>query len=146
MNKTTIIKPYKWSCWDFQVFKRGDEYAFIVTEHKWATLSIDGDYKLIPVDQHKLLAPLYKGIEDNSQYKSGLYFSIDKPVAIEEAEGGYITVEFINRDLMLEYNNLEQQDNNSDLCEMELLFEMGFEETDIEPTVIKFTQRKDADE
>ena len=63
MSEETEIRPYKWSCWDFQIFMREQEddygnltkeFAFITTEHKWVTLAIDGDYALVPLEQHKL--------------------------------------------------------------------------------------------
>ena len=153
----TQIRPYKWSCWDLQMFKREreddygnltEEYAYVTTEHKWVTLAIDGDYTLVPLDRHKLLAPLFEGIETNS---TQLYFVVDGLCGVDEADGGYIDVEFPDQHVRTEYATLQKRINeNHELCEAEMLMEMGFKEfedkmdnsSDITRTVISFQQRK----
>ena len=146
----TQIRPYKWSAWDFELFSRDQngetEYAFITTEHKWVSLAIDGDYTLVPIEQHKLLAPLFEGITASTD----MYFVIDGVAGVDEADGGYIDMEFSEQHLKTEYATLQKLDNNYDLCESEILFEMGFKEyedkmemsDDYTRTVIKFNQRK----
>ena len=151
----TQIRPYKWSCWDLQMFKREREddygnlmveYAYVTTEHKWVTLAIDGDYALVPLEQHKLLAPLFGEIE-NTQ----LHFVVDGLCGVDEADGGYIDVEFPDQHVKTEYATLMKRINeNHDLCEAEMLMEMGFKEfedrmaisSDYTRTVISFQQRK----
>lgn len=147
-----LIRPYKWSCWDFQIFMRErvnntKEFAYITTEHKWVTLAIeDGDYNLVPVEQHKLLAPLFEGIT----LSTDMTFVIDGLCGVDEADGGYIDMEFSEQHLKTEYATRQKLNNNHDLCEAEILFDMGFKEYedkmnishDYTRTVIKFQQRK----
>jgi len=155
-NEEILIRPYKWSAWDFEIFMREQEddygnltqeYAYITTEHKWVTLAIeDGDYNLVPVEQHKLLAPLFDGITASTD----MYFVIDGVCGVDEADGGYIDMEFSEQHLKTEYATLQKLNGNHDLCESEILFEMGFKEyedkmnisDDYTRTVIKFNQRK----
>ena len=70
MNEETQIRPYKWSAWDFEIYSRDrngkTEYAFITLEHKWVDLDIEGDYVLVPLEQHKLLAPMFKEMTDSN--------------------------------------------------------------------------------
>jgi len=155
MSEEIQIRPYKWSCWDFEIFMREreddygnltQEFAYITTEHKWVTLAIDGDYILVPVEQHKLLAPLFDGITASTD----MYFVIDGVAGVDEADGGYIDMEFSEQHLKTEYATLQKLNGNHDLCESEILFEMGFKEyedkmnisDDYTRTVIKFNQRK----
>jgi hypothetical protein len=155
-NEEILIRPYKWSCWDFEIFMREQEddygnltqeFAYITTEHKWVTLAIeDGDYNLVPVEQHKLLAPLFDGITTSTD----MYFVIDGLCGVDEADGGYIDMEFSEQHLKTEYATLQKLNGNHDLCESEILFEMGFKEyedkmdnsNDYTRTVICFQQRK----
>ena len=155
IDDETQIRPYKWSCWDLQMFKREreddygnltEEYAYVTTEHKWVTLAIDGDYTLVPLDRHKLLSPLFEGIESTQ-----LLFVVDGLCGVDEADGGYIDVEFPDQHVKTEYATLQKRINeNHDLCEAEMLMEMGFREhedkmrmsDDYTRTVICFQQRK----
>ena len=146
----TQIRPYKWSAWDFELFSRDregkTEYAFITTEHKWTSIAIDGDYILVPVEQHKLLAPLFDGITASTD----MYFVIDGVAGVDEAEGGYIDMEFSEQHLKTEYATLQKLNKSHELGETDILFEMGFKEyedkmnisDDYTRTVIKFNQRK----
>ena len=146
----TQIRPYKWSAWDFELFSRDQngktEYAFITTEHKWTSIAIDGDYILVPVEQHKLLAPLFDGITASTD----MYFVIDGVCGVDEADGGYIDMEFSEQHLKTEYATLQKLNKNHELGETDILFEMGFKEyedkmnisDDYTRTVIKFNQRK----
>lgn len=156
MSEEIQIRPYKWSCWDFQIFMREreddygnltQEFAYITTEHKWVTLAIeDGDYTLVPIEQHKLLAPLFEGIT----LSTDMTFVIDGLCGVDEADGGYIDMEFSEQHLKTEYATRQKLNNNHDLCEAEILFDMGFKEYedkmnishDYTRTVIKFQQRK----
>ena len=155
MSEEILIRPYKWSCWDFQIFMREreddygnltQEFAYITTEHKWVTLAIDGDYTLVPIEQHKLLAPLFEGITASTD----MTFVIDGLCGVDEADGGYIDMEFSEQHLKTEYATRQKLNNNHDLCEAEILFDMGFKEYedkmnishDYTRTVIKFQQRK----
>ena len=155
-NEEILIRPYKWSAWDFEIFMREQEddygnltqeFAYITTEHKWVTLAIeDGDYNLVPVEQHKLLAPLFDGITASTD----MYFVIDGVAGVDEAEGGYIDMEFSEQHLKTEYATLQKLNKNHELGETDILFEMGFKEyedkmnisDDYTRTVIKFNQRK----
>ena len=160
MSKETQIIPNKWSAWDFELFSRDregkTEFAFITTEHKWVTLAIeDGEepfkYNLVPVEQHKLLAPLFEGITTSTD----MYFVIDGVCGVDEADGGYIDMEFSEQHLKTEYATRQKLNKNPQECggylsESEILFEMGFKEyedkmnisDDYTRTVIKFNQRK----
>lgn len=153
MSEEIQIRPYKWSCWDFEIFMREregkTEFAFITTEHKWVTLAIDGDYALVPLEQHKLLAPLFEGIQEVTTGSTGIMYVIDGVCGVDEADGGYIDVEFNEQHVKTEYAT-KQKLNNHDLCEAEILWDMGFREyedkmnlsSDITRTVICFQQRK----
>ena len=97
MNEETQIRPYKWSAWDFEIFMREqpkgylgrayitEEFAYITTEHKWVDLAIDGDYTLVPVEQHELLAELFTEMSDST---TDMYFVIDGLCGIESCDGG----------------------------------------------------------
>ena len=89
-TKETQIRPYKWSAWDFEIYSRDrngkTEYAFITLEHKWVDLDIDGDYVLVPIEQHKLLAPMFKEMTDST---TDMYFVIDGLCGIGWCDGGY---------------------------------------------------------
>ena len=148
------IRPYKWSAWDFQIFMREqpkghlgrdyitEEFAYITTEHKWVTLAIDGDYTLVPVEQHELLAELFHGMSASTD----MHFVIDGLVCVDEADGGYIDMEFSEQHLKTEYATRQKLNNNHDLCESEILYDMGFKDyedkmdnsSDYARTVIKF--------
>lgn len=158
-NDETQIRPYKWSCWDFQIFMRereddygnlSKEFAYITTEHKWVTLAIDGDYTLVPLEQHELLAPLFEGIEQVTTGSTGVLYVVDGLCGVDEADGGYIDMEFPEQHVKTEYATKQKLNNNHDLCEAEILWDMGFREyedkmdnsTDITRTVICFQQRK----
>ncbi len=148
------IRPYKWSCWDFEIYSRDrngkTEYAFITTEHKWVDMDIDGDYVLVPIEQHKLLAPLFK----ETTASTDLMFVIDGVCGVGMSDGGYIDMEFSEPHLKTEYDKIgtEQQECGGYLSESEKLEEMGFEEyedrmqmsDDYIRTVVKFNkcQRK----
>jgi hypothetical protein len=156
MSEEIQIRPYKWSCWDFEIFMREreddygnltQEFAYITTEHKWVTLAIeDGDYNLVPLEQHELLAPLFEGITTSTD----MYFVIDGLCGVDEADGGYIDMEFPEQHVKTEYATRQKLNNNYELCEAEILWDMGFREyeddmnlsSDITRTVICFQQRK----
>ncbi len=121
------IRPYKWSCWDFEIYSRDrngkTEYAFITIEHKWVDLDIEGDYVLVPLEQHKLLAPMFKGMTDST---TDMYFVIDGLCGVGWADGGYIDMEFSEPHLKTEYAEVEKQMSNDDYNEFERLEKMGF--------------------
>ena len=88
-EKTTEIRPYKWSSWGIEIYSRENrngrlEYAYIIDEQKWAWIGIEGDYELLPVDQHPLIAPLFADPDD----MTSMYFVIDGRSMDNEAEGG----------------------------------------------------------
>ena len=153
MDEETKIRPYKWSAWDFEIYSREregkTEFAYITTEHKWVTLAIDGDYTLVPLEQHKLLAPMFTEMADST---TDMYFVIDGLVCVDEADGGYIDMEFSEQHLETEYATRQKLNNNHDLCVSEILYDMGFKDyedkmdnsSDYARTVIKFNncQRK----
>ena len=136
MNEETQIRPYKWSAWDFEIFMREqpkgylgrdyitEEFAYITTEHKWVTLAIDGDYTLVPVEQHELLAELFTEMSDST---TDMYFVIDGLCGIESCDGGYPSLEFSEQHLETEYAEVEKQMSNDDYNEFERLEKMGFE-------------------
>ena len=160
MNEETQIRPYKWSAWDFEIYSRDrngkTEYAFITTEHKWVDMDIDGDYVLVPIEQHKLLAPLFKGMTDST---TDMYFVIDGVCGVGMSDGGYIDMEFSEPHLKTEYETLYQKldEETKDLSsegelQQDIFDEMGFKthedrmqmSDDYIRTVVKFNncQRK----
>lgn len=156
-QRETQIRPYKWSCWDFEIYSRNKEgkteYAFITTEHKWVDIDINGDYALIPIEQHELLAPLFKGMTNDTD----MYFVIDGLCEIAMADGGYVDIEFSEPHLKTEYDKVKEQ-MPDELCEiamvdggyvdMERLEKMGFKDYedkmnishDYVRTVVKFNE------
>ena len=78
MEKTTKIRPYKWSSWGIEIYTRENrngrlEYAYIIEEQKWVEIEIKGDYTLMPVEQHPTIAPLFADPDDTTD----MYFVID---------------------------------------------------------------------
>lgn len=159
MSEEIQIRPYKWSCWDFQIFMREreddygnltQEFAFITTEHKWVTLAIDGDYTLVPLERHKLLAPLFEGIQEVTTGSTGIMYVVDGLCGVDEADGGYIDMEFSEQHLKSEYATRQKLNKNHELGESEILYDMGFKDyedkmdnsSDFVRTVICFQQRK----
>ena len=133
MTKETQIRPYKWSCWDFEIFMREQEddygnltqeFAYITTEHKWVDMDIDGDYDLVPIEQHKLLAPLFK----EPTASTDLMFVIDGICGVGMSDGGYIDMEFSEQHLKTEYATRQKLNKNHNLSESEVLYDMGFRE------------------
>ena len=146
-KKITEIRPCKWSSWGIEMYARErggkTEYAYIIEEQKWMTFSIEGDYTLVPVDQHPLIAPLFGERDDTTN----LYFIIEGEKVSEVGDGGYIDVEFLEQQhLMTEYATLLQQDVNEAFNERERLYEMGFDDV-AEPSgykqVIRFKHREE---
>lgn len=124
-DQETQIRPYKWSAWDFEIFSRKregkTEYAFITIEHKWVDLDIEGDYVLVPLEQHKLLAPLFKVPTASTD----LIFVIDGLCGIGWCDGGYPSVNFYEPHLKTEYAEVKNQMlEDSDFKRLE---KMGFE-------------------
>ena len=133
MSKEIQIRPYKWSAWDFEIFMREQEddygnltqeFAYITTEHKWVDMDIDGDYALVPIEQHKLLAPLFK----EPTASTDLMFVIDGICGVGMSDGGYIDMEFSEQHLKTEYATRQKLNKNHNLSESEVLYDMGFRE------------------
>ena len=70
-EKVTQLRPHKWTSWGIEIYTREregkTEYAYIIETHKWAWIGIEGDYTLVPVDQHPLLAPLFADPDDTTE-------------------------------------------------------------------------------
>jgi len=143
-EKTTEIRPYKWSSWGIEIYSRENrngrlEYAYIIDEQKWAWIGIEGDYELLPVDQHPLIAPLFADPDD----MTSMYFVIDGRSMDNEAEGGNIEIQFLEQHLDTEYATLVEQDGDEAFNERERLYKMGFKDVDDGfRHVIQFNQRK----
>ena len=142
-EKTTEIRPHKWSSWGIEMYsrERGDkrEYAYIIDEQKWAWIGIEGDYELVPVDQHPLIAPLFANPDD----MTSMYFVIDGRSMDNGAEGGNTEIQFLDQHLKTEYATLVEQDGDENFNERERLYEMGFKDVDDGfRHVIQFNQRK----
>ena len=143
-EKTTEIRPYKWSSWGIEIYSRENrngrlEYAYIIDEQKWAWIGIEGDYELLPVDQHPLIAPLFADPDD----MTSMYFVIDGRSMDNEAEGGNIEIQFLEQHLDTEYATLVEQDGDEPFNERERLYKMGFKDVDDGfRHVIQFNQRK----
>ena len=143
-EKVTEIRPYKWSSWGIEIYSRENrngrlEYAYIIDEQKWASIGIEGDYELLPVDQHPLIAPLFADPDD----MTSMYFVIDGRSTDNEAEGGNIEIQFLEQHLKTEYAKLEEKYEPCEKSESEILYEMGFKsDEDGFRHVIQFNQRK----
>ena len=139
-EKTTEIRPHKWSSWGIEMYSREregkTEHAYIIDEQKWAWIGIEGDYELVPVDQHPLIAPLFADPDDTTS----MYFVIDGRSTDNEADGGNMEIQFLDRHLEEE---LEELEKDEDFNERERLYKMGFKDVDDGfRHVIQFNQRK----
>ena len=142
-EKTTEIRPYKWSSWGIEMYSREregkTEHAYIIDEQKWAWIGIEGDYELVPVDQHPLIAPLFADPDD----MTSMYFVIDGRSTDNGADGGNIEIQFLDQHLKTEYATLVEQDGDENFNERERLYKMGFKDhEDGFRHVIQFNQRK----
>jgi hypothetical protein len=130
MEKTTKIRPYKWSSWGIEIYTRENrngrlEYAYIIEEQKWVEIEIKGDYTLMPVEQHPTIAPLFADPDDTTD----MYFVIDGMSSNYWADDGYINIEFLEQHLKTEYATLAEQDGGDDhFNERERLYKMGFKD------------------
>ena len=142
-EKTTEIRPHKWSSWGIEMYSREregkTEHAYIIDEQKWAWIGIEGDYELVPVDQHPLIAPLFADPDDTTS----MYFVIDGRSMDNGADGGNIEIQFLDQHLKTEYATLVEQDGDEAFNERERLYKMGFKsDEDGFRHVIQFNQRK----
>ena len=142
-EKTTEIRPHKWSSWGIEMYSREregkTEHAYIIDEQKWAWIGIEGDYELVPVDQHPLIAPLFADPDD----MTSMYFVIDGRSTDNGADGGNIEIQFLDQHLKTEYATLVEQDGDEAFNERERLHKMGFKsDEDGFRHVIQFNQRK----
>ena len=48
-----ILRPYKWSSWDCEIWEKDGKRVFAFGEQKWADIQIIGDYTLVPLQQHE---------------------------------------------------------------------------------------------
>jgi hypothetical protein len=130
MEKTTKIRPYKWSSMGIEIYTRENrngrlEYAYIIEEQKWVEIEIKGDYTLMPVEQHPTIAPLFADPDDTTD----MYFVIDGMSSNYWADDGYINIEFLEQHLKTEYATLAEQDGGDDhFNERERLYKMGFKD------------------
>ena len=141
-EKTTEIRPYKWSSWGIEMYSREregkTEHAYIIDEQKWAWIGIEGDYELVPVDQHPLIAPLFADPDDTTS----MYFVIDGRSMDNGADGGNIEIQFLDQHLKTEYATLVEGKFDP-LAFNERLYKMGFkEDEDGFRHVIQLNQRK----
>ena len=129
-EKTTEIRPHKWSSWGIEMYFREregkTEHAYIIDEQKWAWIGVEGDYELVPVDQHPLIAPLFAEPDDTTS----MYFVIDGRSIDNGADGGNIEIQFLEQHLKTEYATLVEQDGDEAFNERERLYKMGFKDVD----------------
>ena len=151
-EKTTEIRPHKWSSWGIEIYSREregkTEHAYIIDEQKWAWIGIEGDYELVPVDQHPLIAPLFAPPDPDDT--TSMCFVIDGHSIDNGADGGNIEIQFLEQHLKTEYATLckavgqEEKDlvSEGDI-NRSILSEMGFKDhEDGFRHVIQFNQRK----
>ena len=139
-EKTTEIRPHKWSSWGIEIYSREregkTEHAYIIDEQKWAWIGIEGDYELVPVDQHPLIAPLFADTDDTTS----MNFVIDGRSIDNGADGGNIEIQFLEQHLEEELEELEEDEVFN---ERERLYKMGFKDVDDGfRHVIQLNQRK----
>ena len=143
-DRSTKIRPYKWSSWGIEIYTREregkTEYAYIIEEQKWVEIEIEGDYTLMPVEQHPTIAPLFADPDDTTD----MYFVIDGMSSDYWEDDSYINIEFLEQHLKTEYATLAEQDGGDDhFNERERLYEMGFkDDEDSFRHVLQFNQRK----
>ena len=128
-DRSTKIRPYKWSSFGIEIYTREregkTEYAYIIEEQKWVEIEIEGDYTLMPVEQHPTIAPLFADPDDTTD----MYFVIDGMSSDYWADDAYINIEFLEQHLKTEYATLAEQDGGDDhFNERERLYEMGFKD------------------
>ena len=113
-DRSTKIRPYKWSSMGIEIYTREregkTEYAYIIEEQKWVEIEIEGDYTLMPVEQHPTIAPLFADPDDTTD----MYFVIDGMSSDYWADDSYINIEFLEQHLKTEYATLAEQDVGDD--------------------------------
>lgn len=141
-EKTTEIRPYKWSSWDCEIWTRNDnEKAFIFGEQKWADIEIEGEYVLTPIQFHEELGwcdP--KEFILHQEDDTDLVFVIDGGSTTISADDVYHNVEFKgDPKLKEEYEAfIEGKDYEP---EYSILEQLGYQQAD-GYHIVKFYQRK----
>jgi len=51
--KTKMLRPYKWSSWECDIWKKDDKKIYVFGEQKWADIEVTGNYTLVPLQQHE---------------------------------------------------------------------------------------------
>jgi hypothetical protein len=143
--KTTIIRPYKWSSWDCEIWVKDGKKVIIWNEQKWADFEIQGHYSLIPiefVDDLKDVDP--KGFMMNPEEETDLLYVIDGSVSMEEVSDSCETIDFGNQiDLEMEYNDKVAGFSMEESCLSihEVLEELNYQVVS-SYIIVKFQQRK----
>lgn len=144
-REISVIRPYKWSSWDCEIWYKDNKKVFLWSEQKWADIGIEGEYSLVPMAYHddfKEVNPKHFMMNDKDE--TDLIFVIDGDSHTIEASDCYETADFGNhKDLEDEYNNVVEGYNAKDEHPYphEILDELGYEQT-FGYHVVKLYQRK----
>lgn len=141
-QKSTLIRPYKYSSNGIEVFRRNNkdgtfDFAYIVEEYKWVEFSVNDDYSLTPINQYANLKTILAPDESNQ-----MTFIVKGDIGTEWAEGGYLDLRFPIKKHQSTFDRIAQQKEYFDADWAEILYKMGFEEYDIVYT-ITFPQREE---
>lgn len=144
--KTTIIRPYKWSSWDCEIWEKNGNKVYAFGEQKWADIQVTGDYNLVPLRQHSEFTWVDT---DNfcmhSEDETDLLFVIEGDSCTYEASDVYESIDFRGQtELETEYNEAVkkfEEENDYQPNANEVLEELGYQSID-GYHIVKFYQRK----
>jgi hypothetical protein len=52
-KQTKMLRPYKWSSWDCEIWEKNNNKIYVFGEQKWADIEVTGNYTLVPLQQHE---------------------------------------------------------------------------------------------
>jgi hypothetical protein len=141
-----IIRPYKWSSWDCEIWEKNGKKIYAFGEQKWADIQITGNYNLVPLQQHSEFTWVDT---DNfclhSEDETDLLFVIDGDSCTYEASDVYESIDFRGLiELETEYNEAVkkfEEENDYQPNANEVLEELGYQSLD-GYHIVKFYQRK----
>ena len=141
-----IIRPYKWSSWDCEIWEKNGKKIYAFGEQKWADIQITGNYNLVPLQQHSEFT--WVDMDNfclHSEDETDLLFVIDGDSCTYEASDVYESIDFRGLiELETEYNEAVkkfEEENDYQPNANEVLEELGYQSLD-GYHIVKFYQRK----
>jgi hypothetical protein len=52
-KQTKMLRPYKWSSWDCEIWEKDNKKIYVFGEQKLADIEVTGNYTLVPLQQHE---------------------------------------------------------------------------------------------